>query len=266
MIIIGELINSTREEIKEIVAERDEEKVKEIAKKQEEAGADYIDVNAGTFVEDEPGHLSWLVKTVSEVVEVPLSLDSPRTEALEVAFELTGGECMLNSITAEEDRYSGLLPLVQENEGGVIALCMDDDGMPESVEERLTIAEKLMNRLLADGVGEDRIYLDPLVKPVSVDGSNGIQVVETVRGIKKWGSDVHITCGLSNVSYGLPARALLNRVFLMFLMSAGLDSAILNPLDKELMDLIKAARVLLNRDAYGAEFLQAVRSGEIGRD
>ncbi|MFW5999816.1 MAG: dihydropteroate synthase [Halanaerobiaceae bacterium] len=263
MIIIGELINSTRDEIEKIIKERDEERLKEIAKSQEEAGADYIDVNAGTFVDGEPEHLSWLVKTVREVVEVPLSLDSPREEALQQAFELTGGKCIINSITAEENRYSSLLPLVQETEGGVIALCMDDDGMPGGVEDRLEIADKLMNRLIGDGIDEERIYLDPLVKPVSVDGDNGIQVVKSVHGISKWDTDVHITCGLSNVSYGLPARGLLNRAFLMFLMSAGLDSAILNPLDRELMDLIRAARVLLNRDAYGMEFLQAVRSGEI---
>lgn len=263
MIIIGELINSTREVIKEKIEERDKEYIQDIAKKQVDAGATYVDVNSGAFVWDEIDHLIWLVETVQEVLDTPLSLDSPNEKAIEEAAKVHSGIPMINSITAEEERYKKILPLIKEYDAKVVALCLSDDGMPETAEQRLKIADKLVNDLTSDGVPLDNVFIDPIIKPISVDGEFGIQVLDTVAGITNWNTDVHITCGLSNVSFGLPNRSLLNQAFLMMAMDRGMDSAIIDPLDDYIMKLIKAAEVLLDRDKYGQNYLKASRAGKL---
>jgi cobalamin-dependent methionine synthase I len=263
MIIIGELLNSTREVIKEKIEAEDKEYIQEIAKKQVEEGASYVDVNAGAFIWDEIERLLWLVETVQEVVDKPLSLDSPRPEALNKAAEIHKGIPMINSITAEEKRYNEIIPVVKEHNAKVVALCISDEGMPESAEQRLKITDKLINNLNKDGVPFENIFLDPIIKPISVDGIFGYQVLDTIEGIAKWNTGIHITCGLSNISYGLPKRALLNQAFLMMAMERGMDSAIIDPFDDYMMKLIKAAEVLINRDNYGMEFLKAARAGKL---
>ncbi|MDI3548399.1 MAG: 5-methyltetrahydrofolate corrinoid/iron sulfur protein methyltransferase [Halanaerobiales bacterium] len=263
MIIIGELINSTRKEIKKAIEEKDKEYIQDIAQKQVEKGADFIDVNAGAFVHEEVEYLEWLVKIVQEVIDKPLALDSPNPEALKKALEFHEGTPMINSITAEKERYQQILPLVKEYNARVIALCMDDEGMPETAEERLKVADKLINNLDKDGIPLENVFLDPLIKPISVNGEFGPQVLDTISGITEWGTDVHITCGLSNISYGLPKRALLNQAFLVLAMGRGLDSAIIDPLDDYLMKLVKASEVLLNLDPFGSKYLKAARAGEL---
>lgn len=263
MIVIGELINSTRDIIKEKIEERDAKYIQDIALQQVDAGASYVDVNSGAFVWDEIEHLIWLVETVQEVTDVPLSLDSPNEKAIEEAAKIHDGIPMINSITAEKERYKKVLPLIQEYDAKVVALCLSDEGMPETAEERLEIADKLVNDLSRDGVPLDNVFIDPIIKPISVDGNFGMQVLDTISGITEWGTDAHITCGLSNISFGLPNRALLNQAFLMMAMDRGLDSAIIDPLDEHMMKLVKAAEVLLNRDQYGQRYLKACRAGEM---
>jgi len=263
MIIIGELINSTRDIIKEKIEEKDEEYIKNIAQEQVDCGASYVDVNAGAFVWDEIENLIWLVNTVQEKVDKPLALDSPSAEALRKAAEVHEGKPMINSITAEEERYKEVLPILKDYDADVIALCMSDDGMPETADDRLEVAEKLLNNFEKEGIDLGRVYLDPIIKPISVNGDYGYEVLETVQGITDWGTDVHITCGLSNISYGLPNRALLNQAFLVMAMERGMDSAIIDPTDKYMMKLVKAAEVLTNKDAFGTEYLKASRAGEL---
>ncbi len=263
MIVIGELINSTRDIIKEKIEEKDAEYIQEIAKKQVEAGAEYVDVNAGAFVWDEVEYIQWLVEVVQDAVDKPLSLDSPSPEALRKAADKHDGVPMINSITAEKERYAEIIPLVKEYNAKVVALCISDDGMPESAEERLKITETLVNNFEKDGVPLENVFLDPIIKPISVDGIFGYQVLDTITGIMDMGTDMHITCGLSNISYGLPQRALLNQAFLIMAMERGLDSAIIDPLDDYMMKLVKAAEVLINRDNYGMEYLKASRAGKL---
>ncbi len=264
MIIIGELINSTRKKIKEAIKNQDTETIKEIARAQAEAGADYVDVNAGAFVHDEIKYLLWLVEIVQPEIDKPLSLDSPNPKAMEEALKIHEKERpLLNSITAEKERYAKIAPLIKEYKARTIALCMGDGGMPETADERLKIADKLINDLSRDGVPLDDVFLDPLIKPVSVSGEYGLQALDTISGIASWDTGVHITCGLSNVSYGLPKRYLLNQAFVVMAMAQGLDSAIIDPLDKYIMSLIKASEVLLNKDPYGGNYLKAHRSGDL---
>lgn len=263
MIIIGELINSTRKEIKKAIEDKNREYIQNIARKQVEMGADYIDVNAGAFVHEEKDYLAWLIEAVQEVVDIPLSLDSPNPEALKEGLKLVNKRPMINSITAENERYKIILPLIREYNASVIALCMDDTGMPASADDRLKVADKLLNNLASDGIPVENVYLDPLLKPISVNGEFGPQVLDTISGIVEWETDVHITCGLSNISYGLPKRALLNQAFLVMAMGRGLNSAIVDPLDQYLMKLVRAAEVLLDRDPFGGRYIKAARAGEL---
>lgn len=265
MIIIGELINSTRKVMREAMKEGNVDYIQDIAKKQDEGGADFIDVNAGAFVQQETKYLLWLVEKVQEVVDKPLALDSPSPEALEAAIKTHKGTPMINSITAEKERYGKIMPLVREYNAKVIALCMGDDGMPETAEDRLRIAEKLLNDLDRDGVPLENVFLDPLIKPIAVNGEYGMQALDTIEGITRMGTGAHITCGLSNISYGLPSRALLNQAFIVLAMGRGLDSAIIDPLDNYLVSLVRATEVLLNRDPYGTNYIKASREGKLAK-
>ena len=262
MIIIGEKINSTLKAVRPAIEAYDTETIKNLAIRQADAGSSYIDVNAGMFHSDEPQRLAWLVETVQAAVKTPLCLDSPGAAALEAALKVCRGESpIINSITDEKERYESILPLVLQYNTKVIALCMDDTGMPETADERFVIAERLIGKLAGAGMKLDDIYIDPLVRPVSTGPHYGIAAIETIRRIKTEFPQVHIACGLSNVSFGLPNRKLINQAFLVSAMTAGMDGAILDPLDKKLMAFIAAAEALLGIDEYCVEYLEKYREG-----
>jgi 5-methyltetrahydrofolate--homocysteine methyltransferase len=264
MIIIGELINTSRKAIAPAVENRDAAFIQDIAKKQVAAGATYVDVNAGTRVYDEPEALTWLVETVQAAVDAPLCIDSPNPKAIKAALAVHKGQAMINSITAEKERYAEILPLVVEHKARILALCMDDAGMPETAEQRLAIVEVLYQGLTNAGVKPDDIFFDPLVKPISVNINFGHEVLDTIRQIHQKYPGVHTTCGLSNVSFGLPARKLLNQAFLVMCMANGMDAVILDPLDQNIMSLLLASKALLGRDEYCMGYLTAQREGRLG--
>jgi len=262
MLIIGELINTSRKVVKPAVEQRDAVFIQELAKKQVESGAHYVDVNCGTMVHDEVETMEWLVRTIQEAVSAPLCIDTPRTEAMEAGLAaVKNGQPMVNSITAEKERYVAVLPLVLKYKAKVIALCMDDTGVPTSAEQRITIVKKLVGDLTAAGVPEDDIYLDPLVTPISTGDNCGNDVLDTVRFIRKEFLLVHAACGLSNVSYGLPNRKILNQAFMIQTMDAGMDAYILDPLDKAMMGFVYASQALLGQDSFCVQYLTAHRKG-----
>lgn len=262
MLIVGELINTSRKDIKPAVESKDAAYIQKVAQDQVAAGAGYIDVNCGTQVFNEPEVMEWLVKTVQEVTDTPLCIDSPNPKALEVGLSLTRvAKPMVNSITAEQERFEVILPLVQKYNAKVVALCMDDSGMPETAEDRIAIVDRLVKDLTANGVDEDDIYLDPLVKPVSTGDKAGMEVLDTVRYIRENYPKVHAICGLSNISYGLPNRKILNQTFMIQTMAMGMDSYILNPLDKQMMGFIYSSMATLGKDPFCGKYLTAHRSG-----
>lgn len=262
MIIIGEKINSSIKAVKPLIEAYDSDAIQALAKKQFEAGATYIDVNAGTFIKDEPQRLEWLVSTVQEAVEAPFSIDSPKAEAIERALKVNkNGKPIINSITGENERFNSIMPLVARYKTGVVALCMDDQGMPETVEERVAIAERLIENLSREGVALEDIYIDPMVRPVGTGSHYGVVAIETIRKVKAEFPDVHIACGLSNISFGLPARKLMNQAFLVAAMAGGMDGAIIDPLDRKLMSLIYATEALMGKDEFCMEYLTKFREG-----
>jgi cobalamin-dependent methionine synthase I len=260
MIIIGEKINSTRKAIREAIANKDSGFLQKLAQAQVEAGADYIDVNTGAFPEEEAELMGWLVQVVQEAVEVPLCLDSANPAALEAGLKANSrGAPIINSITGEDTRFKQVVPLVLQYQAPVLALSLDDNGITKTVEERFAVARKLIEALCAEGIAQDRIFLDPLIQPISVQNDFGLIAIEVIRRVKQEFAEVHATCGLSNISFGLPGRLKLNRYFLAMAMAAGLDSAILDPLDADLMDAIRASEALLGKDYFCMNYIKAFR-------
>jgi cobalamin-dependent methionine synthase I len=262
MLIVGERINTSRKAIAPAVESRDAEFIIDTAKKQHEAGAQYIDANAGTLLENEPEALEWLVTTIQGALDVPITIDSPSPAAIERALKVHKGQAMINSITAEKDRFAGVSPLVKEYGTKVIALAMGDGGIPADSEGRIVVARELIDNLTGMGVKLDDIYVDPLVYPVATGPQYGVAVLDTIRTVKKEYPGVHAICGLSNVSHGLPVRKLLNQAFLVMCIEAGLDAAIIDPLDARLMALVCASEAILGLDDYCTEYLMAAREGK----
>jgi 5-methyltetrahydrofolate--homocysteine methyltransferase len=262
MFIIGELINCTRKRIGAAAQNRDAEFIKDVARKQVDAGADMLDVNGG-IPGQEAECLTWLVNVVQEATEIPLCLDSADPAALRAALPLCKHRPMINSITDEPARYQAVLPLLKEYGPKVIALCMGAAGPPTGVEDRIATACHLVDGLTAEGMALDDVYLDLCVLPVSTGPEHGKALLEAIGQIRGRHPGVHISAGLSNVSFGLPVRKLLNEAFLVLLMARGLDAAIVDPCDRQLMMNVKAAEALLGRDEYCVEYLRAYREGKL---
>ena len=263
MLIIGELINSTRKQVRKAVEEQDAAFIQGLARKQVEAGATWIDVNAGAFPNDEVEKMKWLITVIRQVTDAPLSIDSPRPAAVEAGLAMAGREPVLNSISAESDRYSALIPLVRKFTTHVVALSLDDNGMTDDMQKVWQVADGLIKRLEDDGVPPDHIFVDPLIRPVSTNGEYGMGALWVVEKITSAHPQVHKTCGLSNVSYGLPRRKLVNQVFVAMAIARGMDSAIIDPLDPRMMANIAAAEALAGKDQFCMGYITAEREGKL---
>lgn len=261
MKIIGEKINGTRKRMARAIAERDSEYIKNLAVKQAEAGSTWLDVNAGTHPDKEPEDLVWLITLIQSVVDTPLALDSANPEALKVAIQAVNKTPMINSISGEPEPLEKILPIVAEHGCEVIALAMNDKKIPETIDKRLEVIEGIIAATRSAGVADDKVYVDPLAMTVATANQSAVIACETIRTVKQKYPEVHFTMGLSNISFGLPARKQINRGFLILAMQAGLDSAILDPLDQDIQAAILTTELLLGRDKHCLNYLRASRSG-----
>jgi 5-methyltetrahydrofolate--homocysteine methyltransferase len=261
MKIIGEKINGTRKRVAQAIAERDAEFIKDLAQKQAAAGAAWLDVNAGTHPDREPDDLTWLIENIQSVVETPISIDSANPKALQIAIKAVKKTPMINSISGEPERLSGILPIVAENGCQVIALAMDEKKIPETSDKRFEVVQKVMTATRSHGVPDSHVYVDPLAMTISTNTHSAMIAFETMRLVRQEYPEAHLTIGLSNISFGLPARSFVNRYFLSLALQAGLDSAILDPLDRELQAAILTTELLLGRDAHCLGFIRASRKG-----
>jgi len=262
--IIGELINTTRKNIKEATIKRDVAFIQDLVKRQIEAGARWVDVNGGGRAGHEEEDMNWLLDVVQEVSgDTPLSLDSPDPKILAMAYKKANVRPMINSISLERNRWNSLLSFLKGKECDVIALCMDDTGLPKSVEDILSRTERIVSGLTETGLGLDSIYIDPIVQPISIDTTKGKTALLAVSNIMERFAGIHTTSGLSNISFGNPKRRLINRCFLSMMIAYGLDSAILDPLDQKMVAALKTADMLAGNDDYCRNFLNAVRAGII---
>jgi len=263
MILVGELINSSRKAVAAAVQARDESTIQKLARDQAETKIQYIDVNAGVFRDLEAERLTWLIRTVQGVVDLPCCIDSPEPRAIEAALSVHRGTAMINSISLEKKRCDSLLPLIAGTDLKIVALCTGDSGMPRTAEDRVRVAQDLVALLLRHNVKLEDIYVDPLVQPIATEQSLGREFLTAIERIMGLFSGIHTICGLSNVSFGLPLRKFLNQTFMSMAIGKGLDAAILDPLDKRMMAIILGAEALAGKDRFCTNFLRAYREGRL---
>ena len=261
MLIIGEKLNSTIPLIRKAINEKDKALIQNLAQKQTEAGADYLDIN--TAMENEVDDMQWAIEAIHEVVDTPICIDSTNPAAIKRGLEvIQKGRTMINSISLEKNRCEEIIALALEYDCQVIALTADDRGIPKTVDERLKITEQLVNILSKNNFNLDNLYVDPLVLPLAVNNHNAVIFFQSIVAIKKE-FNVKTVSGLSNVSHSLPNRRLINRYFLAICTYLGMDAAILDPLDNKIMTALITAELLVGKDRLARTYLQTYRAGKL---
>lgn len=248
MIIVGERLNSTRTAVRRSLEEKDKTWLVKEALNQEIAGASFIDFNASALHEKEIVTLSWAIPLLQEKTKLPLAIDTPNPEAMKKGLSLHQGQALLNSLTAEKNKYKSLIPLIQEYSPQVIALCLDEKGLPSTAQKTVDNAAKLLEILDKISFPLEDLFLDPLVRPIGIDPQAGQLFLDSLILLKKTFPEIKTIAGISNVSFGFPQRSLLNRTFLVLALQSGLDAAICDPLDKEIMASLRAAEALLGKN------------------
>jgi cobalamin-dependent methionine synthase I len=262
--VIAERINMTRKKIKEEAWKRNADFIASEVKKQAEAGATHIDLNAGADPSKEVEDMKWLAETAEKAAGLPFSFDSANPEALEAGLKICNRPgTIVNSVTGEKGRMETILPLVKEYNTSVICLTMDERGMPADLNRRIEVTKKLAETAQAEGIGLDRLYFDHVVNSAATSPEQGRFVLEAVSETKKMYPESHIALGLSNISFGMPGRSILNKTFLAMLIAAGCDGAIMDPCQPGLMGVLLSAEVVLGRDEFGMRYLSAYREGKI---
>lgn len=258
-IIIGERINPTgRKEVLAALQAGNFDIVRRDALAQVEAGAAVLDINAGVPGADEPVLLAQVMREVMSVVDVPLCIDTANPQALEAALKLYEGKALINSVNGEEKSLGVVLPLAKEYGAAVIGLCMDDNGIPPSPEERMAVAEKILERAARLGIPAEDVVIDPLAMTMSADHKAGWITLETARLVsREFG--VNITMGASNISFGLPDRKYVNSAFIALAIQAGLTCPITNPLVTEISTAVLAADLSLGKDEFSMRWIKAFR-------
>lgn len=264
MIIIGEKINGSIPAVKDAIVKRDVAFIADRAVKQAEAGAGFIDVCASTSPEDEIETLRWLIEVVQDATDTPLCIDSPNPRAIEAVFKYANKPGMLNSISEEGDKCEVLLPLLEGNTWEVVGLTCDNNGIPNDVQTKLNITKSMVEKAAKYGITADRIHIDPCVMALSTENNSLLNLVKEITMIKELYPTIHVTGAISNMSFGLPVRALLNKTAMAFAIQAGMDSAVLDPLNREMMETIFATNALLGKDKHCRKYSKAFRAGKIG--
>ena len=264
MLIVAERINASRKAIRAALEKQDAAAIVNEVRAQAEAGAHYIDLNGGTFPGREAELLCWLVDTAQGATELPLCLDSPDPDALAAALPRVKGERpMINSINLEPERFNRILPLAREYQAKLIAL-VQGEGVPAAdAAEKVELASRLVDQLVQGRMVLEDIYVDPLVFPVGTDSNSALATVTAMREIMARFPGVHTICGLTNVSHGLPARKLVNRTFLAGAIANGMDAAIIDPTDAQLMAALFAAEAVYGRDEYCVNLIEAFQAGKL---
>jgi 5-methyltetrahydrofolate corrinoid/iron sulfur protein methyltransferase len=264
MLLVGESINGTRKQVADAITGRDAEFIKALAQEQVDAGAHVLDVNGGVAGGNEVEDLTWLIATVRSVTDSQLMVDSASPAALQAGVEACikdGGKVpFINSISGEQSRIDAVLPLLEKYKCPVVGLCLSDEGIPPTAADRFAVAQKLHELTSSVGLPSEDLWIDPLVLTVSADTNAGVVTMQTLKMIKEQ-LPVRTTGGLSNVSFGLPNRPLLNRTFVAMCMGLGIDGAVLDVRNKQMMATIKAAAALRAEDPYCGSYLKAHRAG-----
>jgi cobalamin-dependent methionine synthase I len=272
MIVIGEKINSTRKKIKDALDEKRIDILMEEARIQLACGAGYIDINTAAGIGREREDLIWLLQNIQDEFDCSLSIDSPDTSIVTEAIKLCKRRPFVNSISAEKHRLSLMKGIMSRRESYIIVLAMNDNGIPDDIGGRVTIAEDIVSFALSQGIDKSSVFIDPLAKPVSTEPRQASCFLETVKILKDKG--ISCTGGLSNISFGLPRRDLLNAVFIKLAMDAGIGAAIIDPTQPAVKNILNgknppkeifsiAEDAIMGRDEYSMNYIKAYREGRL---
>ncbi|MCX5701789.1 MAG: dihydropteroate synthase [Candidatus Omnitrophica bacterium] len=260
MFIIGELINGMYANIAKAIKEKNKSIVQKCALEQIKAGADALDVNCGPASKEPSSDIQWLIEAIQEVASVSLSLDSSKPKVIESGLKAVKNKVIINSTTADSDKLDILVPLAKKYNAKLIGLTISSKGIPQNKDQRLELAATIVASCLDNGFPVEELYLDPIVMPVNVAQAEMRDILESIREFRIISDPPPKSIvGLSNVSQGASARSLINRTFLVMAISFGLDAAILDPCDSELMDALISAELILNKQIYCDSYLDAYR-------
>lgn len=260
MIAIGERINGMFSDVKRAIKEKDPSVIRDLAVKQTEAGASYIDINVGTAVADQCDAMKWLVSVVQEAVKTPISIDSQKLDVVKAGLEVVKNEVLINSCKADLEELDVYIPLAKSHNASLVCLTINKQGEPQDVNTRVEIAATIASKALEYELDMTKVFIDPIALPVNVDQKQPQYLFDVFNQVK-YISDPppHIVVGLSNFSQGTKERNLLNRTFLTMSIAAGLDAAVMDVLDKDLVNAAICAEIILNMHVYSDSFLTTVR-------
>jgi 5-methyltetrahydrofolate--homocysteine methyltransferase len=264
MIIIGEKINGSIPSTATAIAERDEAYIRELARRQTEFGADYLDVNAGTTPDIEAETLRWIIGLVQDEVDTPLCIDSSSPDVILEMLPYAKKPGMINSVSGEHGKCEKVFSKAAGTEWKIIALTCDSDGISTDSDVKYEIACSIMEKADSFGIAHERIFIDSLVNTVGTTPLAQASFTSTVRRIRETFPKVHLTSGLSNISHGMPYRKAINQCFLTLAMNAGIDSAIMDPTNAGMRATLYATQVLLGQDKNYRQYFTAFRKGIIG--
>lgn len=263
MIIIGEKLNGSIPSVAKAIAEKDADLIRERAQMQAEAGATFLDVCASVEEDVEVETLKWMIDLVQEVTDTPICVDSPSAKSCVAAIPFCKRPGLINSVSLEGNKIDTIFPIIADTDWECIALLCDNDGIPDSVERRMKVFHGIMEKAKEYNIAPSRLHIDPLVVTLSTDQTALTVFAECCRQIKAEYPDIHITSGLSNISFGLPARKNINQAFMVLAMNAGMDSAIVDPTNKNMIGMIYAANALLEQDEYCLKYIDKFTSKSV---
>jgi len=260
MFVIGELINGMYQVIAQAIKNKDKSAIQKCALAQIEAGADALDVNCGPGSKDPLADIQWLVETIQEVTDKMIVLDSSKAKVIESGLKVIRNKVMINSTMADPEKLEVLAPLAKKYNAKLIGLAMSSKGVPQNKDQRLELAAVIVAFCQDAGFPIEDLYLDPIVLPVNVGQAQMVDILESIKDFKIISQPAPKTVvGLSNVSQGTSVRGLVNRTFLVMAAAYGLDAAILDPKDTELMNALITAELILNKQIYCDSFLDAYK-------
>ncbi len=271
MILIGERINGMFTDVKQAIADKNKEVIQDLAKRQTEAGASYLDVNVGTAAADQEGTMQWLVETIQETCSTSLSLDSQKSAVIAAGLKVINADngVLLNSTPlnkkSDEEVMDKYIEMAEQAgpKVNIITLTMDKNGVPQDVDSRVAIAAEIVQKAMEKGFDTQRLFIDPIILPVKVPNAqtqpgNILSAIDQIKYLAE--PAPHITMGLSNLSQGATERSLINRTFLAMTISHGMDSAIVDVLDEKLMNVVATAEMLMNKQLYSDSYLKVYKS------
>ncbi|MHC4482788.1 MAG: dihydropteroate synthase [Planctomycetota bacterium] len=271
MILIAERINGMFKDVKLAIEEKNKQIIQDLAKRQTEAGATYLDVNVGTAAADQQGTMQWLVETIQETCSTPVSLDSQKPDVIAAGLKVVNADAgvILNSTPlnkkSDEEVLDKYIEMAEQAgpKVSIITLTMDKNGVPQDIDTRVALAAEIVQKAMGKGFDTQRLLIDPIMLPVKVPNAqvqagNILAAIDQIRYLAD--PAPHITCGLSNLSQGATERSLINRVFLAMAVSHGLDSAIADVLDEKLMNVLATAEMLMNKQLYSDSFLKVYKT------